>query len=426
MYVCLPEGIKKFFEENLKKAGMHKKRIIPEIVAGFLLSFGKISYESISKAAVHKMKCRTSVRKFFERKNFHSRDMFKETFSRVLRQNFGRTGRTGLYVLLLDGTCIKRGGDTRIENALKYREKKIRSKGIRSTKAHTFLMGLLICPNGLRIPVPRFTYYSKTYCRKHRKKYQTQHELASAMIKWCREQVPSEAEFIAVADGFFDSKMLFDVCRENNAVFITVADSARTYKYNDKKYKLHKRAEGQKKNSRTLKIKKGEETHTREHIRCASAGTGKKKTDVYEHSSEILEVSGLGNILAVYSWKKIKHKRSASFKVILCSDTKMKVKKVIELYALRWQIEIYFRELKSELGLCDYTGQNFRACERFVDMCLLSFLYLEWERIQRLQKVKSKKEKSIIAKSRTGNMIKIIRKESLDDAKDWFRKKQAA
>ena len=35
------------------------------------------------------------------------------------------------------------------------------------------------------------------------------------------------------------------------------------------------------------------------------------------------------------------------------------------LYALRWQIEVFFRELKSDMGLEDDSGGDFRAYERF-------------------------------------------------------------
>jgi hypothetical protein len=49
--------------------------------------------------------------------------------------------------------------------------------------------------------------------------------------------------------------------------------------------------------------------------------------------------------------------------------------------------------LKSEIGLCDYSGKDFGACERFVDICLLAYLFLEWDRSQKLKEEKSKKKK---------------------------------
>ena len=54
---------------------------------------------------------------------------------------------------------------------------------------------------------------------------------------------------------------------------------------------------------------------------------------------------------------------------------------MVELYELRWEVEILFRELKSGLGLGQYLGTSFEAFERLVDMTLLSYLFLEWLRM---------------------------------------------
>ena len=69
-----------------------------------------------------------------------------------------------------------------------------------------------------------------------------------------------------------------------------------------------------------------------------------------------------------------------SLKVLLTNDFGLSAKEVVEFYELRWQIELFFRELKSELGLGDYRGTDFRAFERHVDLVLLAFLCLEWLR----------------------------------------------
>ena len=127
-----------------------------------------------------------------------------------------------------------------------------------------------------------------------------------------------------------------------------------------------------------------------------STGHG-TKAHVYHAFSEILCVSGLGDTRIVYSWKKSKNK--SSFIVLLCSDENTNVRKIIEYYSLRWQIEIFFRELKSHLGLEDFTGQDFKAYERYVDLCLISFLTLENYRLEKLQSTKSCRERACIKKA---------------------------
>jgi hypothetical protein len=58
---------------------------------------------------------------------------------------------------------------------------------------------------------------------------------------------------------------------------------------------------------------------------------------------------------------------------------------VIEYYELRWQIEVFFRELKGPLGLQDYQGTPFDSYERFVAVALLGYLVLEQQRLRGLQ-----------------------------------------
>ncbi|MDX1956941.1 MAG: transposase [Leptospiraceae bacterium] len=238
------------------------------------------------------------------------------------------------------------------------------------------------------------------------------------MIEHARRYVPKTAEFVILADGFYDSKIIFETCKKVNGIYVTVADSARVYA---PKKKLYDKGIANKKNSTKLIIKKGEEKYTRQHMRYASSESGNKK-DIYKVYSEILEFPRLGKIQIVYSWKNIpkRKKNSESYKILLCNDTKIDKRKIVELYALRWQVEIYFRELKSELGLCDYAGKNFEAQERFIDVCLLSFLFLEWSRLKLTKEEKSKKIKGEINRMRSRGIINLLKKNYWTKFKDEF------
>ena len=57
---------------------------------------------------------------------------------------------------------------------------------------------------------------------------------------------------------------------------------------------------------------------------------------------------------------------------------------VIELYSLRWQIELMFKELKSTLGFHQYRFRAFEAVEGWAELAVTAFLYLEWYRVQQL------------------------------------------
>jgi IS4 transposase len=57
---------------------------------------------------------------------------------------------------------------------------------------------------------------------------------------------------------------------------------------------------------------------------------------------------------------------------------------VVALSALRWQIEQFFKELKSTLGFPQYRFHNFEAVISWVGLALVAFLYLEWYRARQL------------------------------------------
>jgi glucan phosphorylase len=48
---------------------------------------------------------------------------------------------------------------------------------------------------------------------------------------------------------------------------------------------------------------------------------------------------------------------------------------IVELYDLRWQIELFFKELKSTLGFDQYRFQKFEKVERWIDLCLITVLF---------------------------------------------------
>ena len=59
--------------------------------------------------------------------------------------------------------------------------------------------------------------------------------------------------------------------------------------------------------------------------------------------------------------------------------------RTMELYSVRWQIKLFFKELKSTLGLAQYSFQDFRAVKAWVEIAITTVLFLEFERIRHLQ-----------------------------------------
>lgn len=73
-------------------------------------------------------------------------------------------------------------------------------------------------------------------------------------------------------------------------------------------------------------------------------------------------------------------------KILLTNDFQSCLSDIVEMYSLRWQIEQFFKELKSTLGFDHYRFQKFECVEAWVELALTTFLYLERHRARQLQR----------------------------------------
>ena len=71
-------------------------------------------------------------------------------------------------------------------------------------------------------------------------------------------------------------------------------------------------------------------------------------------------------------------------KILMTNATDRSVSEIIELYSLRWQIELFFKELKSTLGFSQYGFQRFEAVKAWVEIAITTVLFLEHTRAKRL------------------------------------------
>ncbi len=55
----------------------------------------------------------------------------------------------------------------------------------------------------------------------------------------------------------------------------------------------------------------------------------------------------------------------------------LSVQEVIELYSLRWQIELFFKEMKSTLGFDQYSFKDIRAVETWMELAITTVLFLK-------------------------------------------------
>src|SRR5205814_5078972 len=99
-------------------------------------------------------------------------------------------------------------------------------------------------------------------------------------------------------------------------------------------------------------------------------------------------VHNVGDVLLVFSTKEQPKpgQQVAVQKVLISNGVGLSAAEVVTLYDLRWQIELFFKELKSTLGFAQYRFRRFEAVEGWVQACLVTFCYLEWYRACQLRR----------------------------------------
>ncbi|OGF59090.1 MAG: hypothetical protein A2Y62_18145 [Candidatus Fischerbacteria bacterium RBG_13_37_8] len=416
MTLTIPHVIHDFIEK-IRIHNVWQRIIIPRLIAGMLLWQGEINFSTLAKAILTENRNRSSIQRFFSRERFRSRDIYTVASNFMIEQE-QKAEYKRIWVVIIDGTSNKRGGFTKIENAVQYRKKSKGKKGS-STKAHTFIMGILITEKGTRIPLPRRTWYTRSYCRKHKRKYISMVKLMGLMIE--KLNVPENVQVIILADEYFEGKEIKDVCDRNSYIYICPVDSRRRFGNGTKREgsTLYKHGKWIARNGleTILLIPGKEETVSYRRYTCEKEMKNKR---TYRATSELRNVAGLGLVRVVYSWKTPvydprRDDSRQSYKVLVTNGVELKTRQIIEYYELRWQIEIFFREIKSSIGMCHYRGTSFEAFEKYIDMILLSFLFLEYLRKCLLEKTRSKAKRKEIGKARTTEMIYRLSLIALED-----------
>ncbi len=255
---------------------------------------------------------------------------------------------------------------------------------------HVFVCGLLVSPQtGTRIPCVR-PYYTEAYCRQQAAQgarapaFATQADIAAALIRGVR--VPQGSRVLVLGDTAFEAKQIRAACQARGFDWITPANPERMLAGKKDRQRLQERGKDLDAETLTrIELCPGLTAWWR-HQRGSEAKAWRGKyARRYWARAEALDVHNVGRVLTVFSTNEQPQvgQKVAAKKILLSNLLHWDARRVVSAYAARWQIEVFFREMKSDLGLSNYRVREFREVEGWVQACGIAFCYLEWYRLRR-------------------------------------------
>jgi hypothetical protein len=421
MLFGVPQTVKAFFRPVVAGVSKPIRRALPVMVLALLLAPHRRSLKTLAGMVLGSREHVATISRRLRNRLWKTHDWFstlhEELWSDTERWERRLAGRQQRHWMLVIDTTYHGTVSERMENLLFFSRHQNRRR--RDTGHHAFLMGLLLTDKGGRLPLPRKSYYTKTYCQKKRRKYRSLNDLAAAMIR--EVQLPDGVELTVVYDSAFDAKQVhraasrrgfrevfpLDPNRNLSGSAAVEADELRGQKV------VHWTRAWSRDEFALLELQVDNEDHVFFRRRHRDNLRPRKTQRRYAAAARRATVSKLGDCLIVASYKenpkvKVAAGESADWwachtaavpydrhqrpqpkrwqgKVLACTDATATARQVVEWYEVRWQIEVFFRELKSRLQLGGYVLMKFEAVERYLDLLLMGFLVLERQRLRDMQ-----------------------------------------
>jgi hypothetical protein len=307
--------------------------------------------------------------------------------------------RAGQWLLIVDQTyCAQQGSKT--ENTFGHgqrsksgRDRRQRKKHARR-RCHCFVMGLLITPSGLRLPLSR-AYYTKEYLQQQNRRraqqkqpplpYLKQTELAAELIRTA--PVRAGADVVVLGDTAFDAGVVQEACQEKGYSWIVSMNQDRVLEGKKPRTKVTSLASTIRAHQMApIQLKPGKGRYSAQRRAAACRIGCHAKTRKFYVQVAKLTVQSVGQVQVVFS-TMLEPKRGQAVviqKVLMTNNLRLSAAQIVELYDLRWQIELFFKELKSTLGFHQYGFRTFYKVERWLELCQIAFVYLEWYRAGKL------------------------------------------
>lgn len=286
--------------------------------------------------------------------NVQTRATSRSCLDRAIRRRLAKVKSTSEVFLIIDATLTHRSGK-KVKNCQKFRH------GGPYIEGHQFTNFILLVDDEI-IPLASVPFYSKSHCREVGIHYQTEIELVTRWIEMLPQSGLLPTAIIEklhfLLDTGYDAKSIQNTISEINAKFtagITSERNVNGLKVNEYFHRYRHIP------WKTIRLKSGN-------------GQGKTKERKFRiRTAGRSHLKGFGEVNVVCSEKQSRNARRMSRKYIVTNDLRQSASKTVRIYAKRWAIETWHKEMKQKFGYGDCRSQAFHAIEAHINFALCAY-----------------------------------------------------
>lgn len=382
---------------------------------GILNHRGRMSAQQASSCIVGDTRHRANLGRFLSRNG----DRLHRFNTRIARRWLKSKGH-GQYVFIVDATNVSHQGENQ-ENTTSTGNRQRRpcagrrySRYHRASKSfHASVWGLLLTPQGARLPFYQ-GLLTRTYCQKHGLVFRSQADLAAEMIRAL--PLPPDAQVVVLGDTAFESKQLRAACAERQYTWISPSNSQRVLAGEKPRPKIWSLAESfEPSQFATIRLDPSVGQYVVMRRLSPTRSKSKKYLRTFYVHEEKRALHSIGAVRIVFSTKQLNIKKGKLLereetKILLTNDLDMTMAEIVELYLLRWQIELFFKELKNELGMHQYRFRDWRRVNAWMEVYCCTMAYLEWLRTKQISDQRlTKKQREKWKRYRTHGLVQAVR-----------------
>ncbi len=232
---------------------------------------------------------------------------------------------------------------------------------------------IVLVINDVIIPLSPIAFHTKKYCRTNNLEYKTENVLVIEYINNLElaDYIDNHnsKEVIVLADSGYDDKRIENAIVKKKWNFIIAVNRTRSVK-------------SERQNANTPKSKGW--THIAEFfknqrwikwqtVRISTNGSKKKRME-FRIRQIIGYLRHVGRVQLICS--EFKKRRNGRIKYLACNDLRVKSRQILIGYRLRWQIEIFHKEVKMFLGFEDVATKWFVSVMAHVHWVYCAYILL--------------------------------------------------